>query len=78
MSDIATTEKSAPDITLTKDELYKVTGYKVQAHQLRILKELGIPARRRTDNSIAVLRVHCMFPVSSTPSRQPQLRSLKK
>jgi hypothetical protein len=68
------------DLTLSAAELKNVTGYAKPVFQLRVLKELGIPARRRPDNTVLVLRMHMLHPSASaafTPSA-PRLKSAKK
>ncbi|WP_410857157.1 hypothetical protein [Paraburkholderia sp. SIMBA_054] len=48
---------------------------------METLKSLGIPARKRPDNSVLVLRVHCMYPVAS-PERaaadKPKLKPISR
>jgi hypothetical protein len=68
------------DLTLSPAELKSVTGYAKPIFQLRVLKELGIPARRRPDNTVLVLRMHMLHPsaaVAFVPAT-PRLKSAKK
>jgi len=48
---------SVIDFVLTEEEVKEITGYSRPAFQLKCLKNLGIPARRRPDNSLIVLRM---------------------
>ncbi|MFP3644996.1 DUF4224 domain-containing protein [Paraburkholderia sp. SIMBA_054] len=58
-----------------------MTGYRRPGKQMETLKSLGIPARKRPDNSVLVLRVHCMYPVAS-PERaaadKPKLKPISR
>lgn len=63
---------------LTPDEIYDITHYKRAAEQLRELKVLGIPARRRHDNTVCVLRMHTMAPAANQPVNGPSLKSSRK
>jgi hypothetical protein len=45
---------------LTEDELESMTGYRRPSKQMEMLKSLGIPARLRPDNSVLVMRMHCV------------------
>lgn len=47
-------------LTLTPEELIEVTGYKRGAEQLGYFKELDVPAHRRPDGSVAVVRQHLL------------------
>lgn len=69
---------SAQPIALTDDELRELTGYSRPAYQIRILKALGIPARRRPDNSVLVMRMHCTTPVSLAANDAPKLKPKKR
>lgn len=62
------------DPTLSPEELYKITHYKRGAEQLRVLAQLGIPAVRRHDNTICVLRVHAYSPPSQPEPQRPRLK----
>lgn len=31
---------------------------------MKVLKSLGIPARRQPDNSVSAMRMHCMHPAA--------------
>lgn len=59
--------------TLTPAEIYELTHYRRPKEQLRALTELGIPARRRHDNTICVLRMHLQAPNKQEPPR-PRLK----
>jgi hypothetical protein len=46
-------------LTLSNEEIYQITHYKLPKKQLAALEELGIPAKlRRIDNTVCVLRAH--------------------
>lgn len=67
------------DLYLSEQELVETTGYRRPTGQMRILKELGIPARRRPDNTILVLRMHMAHPASMpTATNAPKLKSIRK
>ena len=58
-------------IVLTDDEIYEITRYKLAAKQLRALKEMGIKATRRHDNTVCVLRVHLTTqPANDAPAKR--------
>lgn len=59
--------------TLSPDEIYALTHYKRPAEQLRELAALGIPARRRHDNTICVLRAHVYNPPAKPEPPRPRL-----
>lgn len=59
---------------LTPDEIYELTHYRRPAEQLRALTELGIPARRRHDNTICVLRMHLVQPAIKAEPPRPRLK----
>ncbi|MYM25745.1 DUF4224 domain-containing protein [Duganella sp. FT135W] len=42
--------------TLSKEEIADLTRYRRPADQMRVLTDLGIPARRLHDNTVRVLR----------------------
>lgn len=67
------------DLTLSNAELYNITGYKSKTRQLRELKDLGIPAKQRTDGTIRVLRMHlegsCPVQPVNVQRPRPKLRS---
>lgn len=51
------------DLTLSTDEIYAITHYKLPRKQLAALVELGIPAKlRKIDNTVCVLRAHARNP----------------
>ncbi|WP_248321984.1 DUF4224 domain-containing protein [Caballeronia sp. Sq4a] len=63
-------------LELTEDELERITGYKRPSKQMEMLKSLGIPARRRPDNSLLVMRMHCIAPAQlpATIKREPRVK----
>lgn len=71
----------AEPITLTEQEIVAITGYHRPAYQLARLKEMNIPAHRRPDNTVMVLRVYVTTrPTAPTPPEQPEpkLRLIRK
>jgi hypothetical protein len=55
------------DLTLSNDEIYQITHYKLPKKQLAALRELGIPAQlRKIDNTVCVLRAHLTNPSTMT------------
>ena len=71
---------SAESIALSEKELKELTGYSRPAFQMKILQDLGIPARRRPDNSLLVLRMHCLHPAAIAQAAKdgPKLKSSRK
>ncbi|PTE00831.1 DUF4224 domain-containing protein [Pandoraea apista] len=70
-------------LELTGEEIARITGYRRATKQLDVLASLGIPARRRPDNSVLVLRMHCLYPMSAAPAanpsaNEPQLRPIRQ
>ena len=49
---------------LTRSEVEGLTGFRQPRRQIEFLKEAGIPARLRGDNSVLVLRLHLLYPVA--------------
>ncbi len=47
-------------ICLTPDELFEVTGYRRAHEQLEYFRALGVPAHRRPDNTVSVVRQHLL------------------
>ena len=68
------------DITLSADEIADITHYKRPAEQLRLLLKMGIPASRRPDNTVCVLRMHVtqLAQVVAAANDAPQLKSSRK
>ena len=60
--------------TLSPDEIYNITHYRRTAEQLRVLARLGIPAERRHDNTVCVLRMHLAAPAAKPVPARPQLK----
>lgn len=60
------------NIELSEAEIKRITGYTRPAYQMKVLRELGIRARRRPDNSILVLRMDCTNR-HATPEDEPKL-----
>lgn len=71
------------DLVLSPDEIVAITHRKRPAEQLRDLLALGIPARRRHDNTICVLRADVTMrrgPAANEPgaSAGPVRKSAKR
>nr|WP_198982705.1 DUF4224 domain-containing protein [Herbaspirillum sp. ASV7] len=68
-------------LTLTEEEIFEITGYRRPSAQLRALEEMGIPARRRPDNTVMVLRVYVTTRPDADavpPIPEPKLRVIRK
>lgn len=52
------------ELALPEQEVRELTGYARPTKQLEVLKGLGIPARRRPDNTVLVLRMHLRTPTA--------------
>jgi hypothetical protein len=63
---------SAQPIMLTDQEIKDLTGYCRPAYQMKVLKSLGIPVRRRPDNTLIVLRMDCTAR-NAQPANEPKL-----
>lgn len=68
------------DLVLSPDEIVSITHRKRPAEQLRDLVALGIPATRRHDNTICVLRadVTTRRAAANAPEARPQRKSAKQ
>jgi hypothetical protein len=67
------------ELALPEQEVRELTGYERPGNQLKVLKSLGIPARRRPDNTILVLRMHLMTPTQQQAANDaPKRKSAKK
>ena len=62
---------------LSPEEIYDLTRYRRAAEQLRELARRGIPAQRKRDNTVGVLRMHTM-PGGAAPVSKPVLKSSRK
>jgi hypothetical protein len=62
------------DHVLSPQEIYDLTHYRRAAEQLRELAVLGIPARRRHDNTVCVLRMHVQQPLDKPDAPRPTLK----
>lgn len=71
-------EQRREEPVLSPAEIYEITHYRRAAEQLRELDALGIPARRRHDNTVCVLRMHAMLPNGDQARRGPTLKSSRK
>jgi hypothetical protein len=66
-------------LALPEQEVRELTGYERPSNQLKMLKSLGIPARRRPDNTVLVLRMHLMTPTQQHAANDaPKRKSAKK
>lgn len=60
------------ELTLSSQEIYAITHYKLPKKQLAALRELGIPAQlRRIDNTVCVLRAHVKNPSGAQAPAAP-------
>jgi len=66
------------DLALSEAEVKALTGYTRPAYQLKMLKGLGIPARKRPDNTVLVLRMHCLHPMRHAVNDAPKLKSSRR
>ncbi|WDZ97931.1 DUF4224 domain-containing protein [Herbaspirillum sp. WKF16] len=69
------------DLTLSEAEIIEITGYHRPKFQLQRLQEMGIPAHRRPDNTVMVLRVYATTrpATAAAPEKQePKLRLIRK
>jgi hypothetical protein len=62
-------------LCLSQSEVFEITGYKRGADQLRALKVRGIPAARRPDGSVSVLRAQLAMLAAPTAKSEPSLES---
>jgi len=66
------------DLALSDTEIRQITGYARPKLQLEVLRSLGIPARRRPDNTVLVMRMHCIHPTATVAAPAPQRKSARK
>lgn len=72
------------DPTLSPEEIYKITHCKRAKEQLRELARMRIPATRRVDNTVCVLRMYVTSPAAlaggaGQPGTDgPQLKSSRR
>jgi hypothetical protein len=66
------------DLALSDAEIRAITGYARPKLQMEVLRSLGIPARRRPDNSVLVMRMHCIHPAATITAPPPQRKSARK
>lgn len=69
---------SARPLHLTEQEIEDMTGYHRPAYQMKVLQGLGIPARKRPDNSVLVLRMDCQHRRAPVANDTPKLKSSRK
>lgn len=68
-------------LTLSGDEIENITHCKRAKEQLRELERMRIPATRRIDNTVCVLRMYVTMPgaaPASAANNEPQLKSSRK
>jgi hypothetical protein len=65
-------------ITLTEQEIEEITHYKKPSHQIRSLRELGIKAEKRPDNTVLVFRHHLTQTQAANDAKQPSLKSSRR
>lgn len=72
--------EQANDLVLSVAEIVSITHRKRPVEQLRDLTALGIPAMRRHDNTICVLRadVTTRRAAANAPAAGPQRKSAKQ
>lgn len=77
---MSTIEAQPSTLTLSEAEVIDITGKRRQTEQMNVLKALGIPSRRRYDNSVLVLRMHCVHSgrVAANDEPAPKLKKYKK
>jgi hypothetical protein len=70
------------DPTLSPEEIYKITHCKRAKEQLRELARMRIPATRRVDNTVCVLRMYVTNPAALSSGQVgtdgPQLKSARR
>lgn len=66
------------DLALSDQEVVELTHYRRAAEQLRVLKEMGVPATRLHDNTVRVLRMHLTHPASLPAAPAPVRKSARK
>lgn len=69
------------DLVLSREEIVSITHRKRPIEQLRDLQALGIPAVRRHDNTICVLRADVTTRRQgepNAPEQRPQRKSAKQ
>lgn len=66
------------ELALPEHEVRELTGYERPTNQLKVLKSLGIPARRRPDNTVLVLRMHLRNAVQQAANDAPKLKPKKR
>ncbi len=66
------------ELALSDKEVHEITGYARPTKQLEVLKSLGVPARRRPDNSVLVLRMHLVHPATVVANPEPKLKPYRK
>jgi hypothetical protein len=69
-------------LALTPDEIYMLTHCKRAKEQLRELARMRIPATRRVDNTVCVLRMYVTAPAALLAGQVggdgPQLKSSRR
>lgn len=66
------------ELALSDIEIREITGYVRPSLQMEVLRSLGIPARRRPDNTVLVMRMHCIHPAATITAPPPQRKSARK
>lgn len=66
------------ELALSDQELFDLTHYRRAAEQLRVLKEMGVPATRLRDNTVRVLRMHLIHPAAMVSAPHPVRKSARK
>ncbi|PJC95966.1 hypothetical protein GQ37_025175 [Janthinobacterium sp. BJB1] len=66
------------ELALSDQEVIDLTHYRRAAEQLRVLKEMGVPATRLHDNTVRVLRMHLIHPATVPAAPAPVRKSARK
>ena len=68
------------NLTLSKDELIELTGYKQTKMQIKVLRSRGVEPIRKPDNTLAVMRewVVNIGNKNRTEFQRPQLKEIRK
>jgi len=65
-------------ITLSQQEIEEITHLKKPAFQVKYLKQIGIKAQVRPDNTVLVMRHHLAHAANDSAAPQPTLKSSRR
>jgi hypothetical protein len=65
-------------ITLSQQEIEEITHLKRPAFQVKFLKQLGIEAKMRPDNTVLVMRHNLKPAANDAAIQQPTLKSSRR